>query len=70
MEETETTSLWNKKTSDLTVRDLAIVNFAAPIIMIGGVVAVGVVLAAKDKIVSKFRKTAPVVQIVADNEES
>lgn len=68
MEETETTSLWNKKTTDLTVRDLAIVNFAAPIILIAGVVAVGGVIAVKDRIVKKFRKTAPVVQIVTPDE--
>lgn len=63
METEEITNFWNKKTSDLTVKELAIVSFATPIIMIGSIVVVGVSLAAKDKIVKLFKKEKVVVEI-------
>ncbi len=51
----ETKNLWNKKTSDLTVADALKLNVALPIIMIGGVIAAGVVVVASEKVVTKFR---------------
>ncbi len=51
----ETKNLWNTKTSDLTVADALKLNVALPIIMIGGVIAAGVVVVASEKVVTKFR---------------
>lgn len=51
----ETTTLMNTKASDLTVGQILLVNLAAPIVMIGGVVIAGAVIGTSQKVVAKFK---------------
>jgi hypothetical protein len=64
----EDKNLWNKTSEELTVGDIVVITALTPIIMAGGLVVVGAVLTAADKIVKKFRKTKPELKIVTDEE--
>ncbi len=54
MEENKT--LWNKKMDELTVGEVLKLNLAAPIVMVGGMVATGVIVVVSDKIITKFHE--------------
>jgi hypothetical protein len=51
----ESTKIWDKKTSDLTVKDQVLLSVAIPAIMVGGMLVAGAVLGAKEIAVEKFR---------------
>lgn len=55
-EQTETTSLWNTRTEDLTVGDAIKLNCYILAAMAGGVVVISVGSVAYDKIGTKFRQ--------------
>ena len=52
----ENTSLWNKKTSDLTVGDIVKVNIIVPAVVLGGMFAFGAAANVASKLSSKIRK--------------
>lgn len=54
MEENE--NIWNKKTSDLTVKDVVIVNVALPVIVLGALAGAGAAVAGISAGVNKFRE--------------
>lgn len=49
------TSLWNTKTSDLTVGDTVKLNILAPILVMGSMFGFAVVAGATSSAISKFR---------------
>lgn len=51
----EKNNIWNKKMSDLTVKDQLVLSVAIPAVMVGGAVAVGAVVGAASDLSSKVR---------------
>lgn len=56
MDQEETTSLWNKKMTDVTVGDSMKMNFLAPLAVVGGMFVGTLVVTGVHSLVGKFRK--------------